>query len=76
MQLRGGAVDNDILILCNSWKESLSIELAKPTRDSRWFLFLDTSLEPPNEIYEKKCSIPHQTNYKVAPHSVVVLLSG
>ena len=76
MQIVGGAEDNDLLVLCNSWDGSLPVELSKPTRDSRWFLFLDTSLDPPREIYEKNRSIPSQMNYRVAPHSVVVLVSG
>ena len=76
MQLVGGAEDNDILVLCNSWDGSLPVELAKPTRDSRWFLFLDTSMDPPREIYEKNRSILNQGKYKVFPHSIVVLVSG
>ena len=76
MQLAGGAEDNDILVMCNSCDRSLSVELAKPTRDSRWYLFLDTSLDPPRETGEKNRFIPNQLNYGVAAHSVVVLVSG
>ena len=76
MQLVGGAEDNDILVLCNSWDRRLSVELDKPTRDSRWLLFLDTSINPPREIYEKHRPIPYRMNYEVAAHSVVVLVSG
>ncbi|MFN8006135.1 MAG: glycogen debranching protein GlgX [Terriglobia bacterium] len=76
VQLSGGTEDNDLLIICNSGPSNLSVELAKPTRDSNWRLFLDTSLPPPREIYEKLLPLPQQVSYRVSSHSTVVLVSS
>lgn len=78
LQLTGGEVDSDILILASAYEGHLRIELAKPTRESRWFRFLDTSLTAPYEICEpgKFKTLSKQSHYDVAGRSVVVLVSG
>jgi isoamylase len=78
LQLTGGDADNDILILANAFEGRLKVELARPSRQPKWYRFVDTSLTPPHEICEtgKLRTLARQSEYDVATRSVVVLVSG
>jgi glycogen operon protein len=78
LQLTGGDADNDILILANAFEGRLKVELARPSRQPKWYRFVDTSLTPPHEICEtgKLRTLARQSEYDVAARSVVVLVSG
>jgi isoamylase len=78
LQLTGGDADSDILILVNAFEGRLKVELARPSRQLRWYRFVDTSLTPPHEICEggKLRILARQLGYDVAARSVVVLVSG
>jgi len=78
LQLTGGDTDNDILVLANAFEGRLKVELAKASRQPRWYRFVDTSLTPPHEICEpgKLRTLARRSEYDVAARSVVVLVSG
>ena len=78
LQLVGGDEDSDILILTNARDDRLKVELPKPSRQSKWYRVVDTSLTPPHEICNegefKNLAKPFQ--YDVPGRSVIVLVSG
>ena len=56
----------------------LTVELAPPSHHKQWYRFVDTSLSPPQDIRAdgKFARLAKTLSYNVAPHSVVVLVSG
>ena len=78
LQLVGGETESDLLIYANSYEGQLTVELPAPSRHSRWYRFVDTALTPPHDIRAggKLARLVKPSSYDVAPHSVVVLVSG
>ena len=78
LQLVGGETESDLLILANAYEGQLTVELAAPSRHKQWYRFVDTSLTPPHDIRAdgKFARLAKPLSYHVAPHSVVVLMSG
>jgi glycogen operon protein len=64
-------------LILNGYWESLDFELPIPTNGGLWRRWIDTALEPPQEIVEWQMAQPVLTHtYEAAPRSVVVLASG
>jgi glycogen operon protein len=64
-------------LILNAYWEPLSFELPMLINDRKWCRWIDTALEPPEEIVEWQKAQPVLTNtYEAAPRSVVVLTSG
>jgi len=61
--------------ILNAWREPLDFELPKGC--DQWNRWIDTSLDPPEDIvtWEEVRPVPDQF-YRAAPHSVVVLFSS
>jgi len=61
--------------ILNAWREPLDFEL--PADRGHWNRWIDTSLEPPQDIvtWEDVCPVL-SPSYLAAPHSVVVLFSS
>jgi glycogen operon protein len=58
----------------NAWSERLTFAL--PSVAGGWRRWIDTSCEPPDDIYEWGAAPPHATpSYEVAPRSLVVLIA-
>lgn len=78
VQLVGGDTESDLLIYANSYEGQLTVELAGPSRHKQWHRFVDTALTPPHDIRAdgKFARLAKPLSYDVAPHSVVVLVSG
>jgi len=78
LQLVGGDTESDLLIYANSYEGRLTVELAAPSRHKQWHRFVDTALTPPHDIRAdgKFARLAKPFSYDVAPHSVVVLVSG
>lgn len=69
-------VKNQIFVhwILNAWREPLDFEL--PGECGEWHRWIDTSLEPPEDIVTRDEARPVlERSYRVAPHSVVVLFS-
>ena len=69
--------DTDIYLLFNSDALGHSFSLPKLTMDKRWYRMLNTAFESPDDIvqpgFEK--TLKTQRSYRLAPYSVVVLIS-
>lgn len=78
VQLVGSETESDLLIYTNSYEGKLTAELPAPSRHERWYRFVDTSLTPPHDVRAdgKFVRVAKASSYDVAPHSVVVLVSG
>ena len=61
--------------ILNAWREPLDFEL--PTECGQWNRWIDTSLEPPDDIVTRDEARPvAERSYRAAPYSVVVLFSS
>jgi glycogen operon protein len=61
--------------ILNAWSEPLDFEL--PAECGQWNRWIDTSLEPPEDIVTRAEVRPVlDRSYRAAPHSVVVLFSS
>jgi isoamylase len=61
--------------ILNAWREPLDFEL--PKAHGQWNRWIDTSLEPPEDIVTREEARPVLDGfYRAAPHSVVVLFSS
>jgi isoamylase len=69
-------VKNRIFIhwILNAWREPLDFEL--PKKCGQWNRWIDTGLDPPEDIVAWDEVRPVDGSYRVAPHSVVVLFSS
>ncbi len=76
MHLAGGRGDVDCYVIANAYWDGLEFELAPASEQKRWFRFVDTALKSPKDICEegKEKLLVEQSRYRVAPHSVVVLI--
>jgi isoamylase len=65
-------------IIFNAYWEPLDFELPTLREDrENWWRWIDTALDPPNDICEWKADKPVVgTTYRAGPRSVVVLLAG
>src|SRR5947209_14058498 len=64
-------------IILNAYWEPLDFELPKLTNGRPWRRWIDTAMEPPEEIVEWQAAQPLQGSiYHAAPRSVIVLASG
>jgi isoamylase len=61
--------------ILNAWREPLDFEL--PKECGQWSRWIDTSLEPPEDIVTREEARPVlEPSYRAAPHSVVLLFSS
>jgi len=61
--------------ILNAWREPLDFEL--PQECGQWNRWIDTSLEPPEDIVTREEARPVlEPFYRAAPHSVVLLFSS
>jgi glycogen operon protein len=62
--------------ILNAYWEPLDFELPLISQETPWLRWIDTALEPPNEIteWEEACEVVG-TSYKAGPRSVVVLFA-
>jgi isoamylase len=61
--------------ILNAWREPLDFELSKEC--GQWNRWIDTSLEPPEDIVTREEARPVlERSYRAAPYSVVVLFSS
>ncbi|HZT79293.1 MAG TPA: glycogen debranching protein GlgX [Gemmataceae bacterium] len=70
--------DRDFYVACNAWREAISFRIPPSPSGRPWRRAVDTALAPPLDIVgadEGPAVLPGCT-YLVAPHSLVVLISG
>jgi isoamylase len=76
MQVSGGQHDVDLLVIANAHWQGHPFELPPASAAKRWYTFVDTMQEPPNDICqegeEQPLVDPHR--YEVGPRTVVVLV--
>ena len=75
--LTAGMLENKVFIhwILNAWREPLHFEL--PKEYGQWNRWIDTSLDPPEDIVTWEAAQPVLGHsYLAAPHSVVVLFSS
>ena len=68
----------DIYLAFNSWVEPITFKLPLPKiPGTKWYRVIDTSLSPGDDIHPSgnEVLLPNQTQYKVAPQSLVALIS-
>ncbi|MDX1777667.1 MAG: glycogen debranching enzyme, partial [Thermodesulfobacteriota bacterium] len=68
---------NDLYLIFNAFKKSLSFSLPKLPTGKKWFRVLDTSLPSPDDILPegRELSLKSKRRYRTAPRSLVVLMS-
>jgi len=69
--------DNDFYIIFNASLDVQPFILASPPSKKEWYRFLDTGLQPPNDILSAGNSkeLPSQHTYPVKARSMVILIS-
>jgi len=69
--------DNDFYIIFNASLDVQPFVLASPPAKKEWFRFLDTGLQPPNDILAAGNDkvLPSQHTYPVKARSMVILIS-
>ena len=73
--LLGRDRDDELYVALNAGEKALPFELPPAGKDRAWYRFLDTSLDPPDEICEPGDELPLAGSvYLVGPRSVVVLV--
>jgi isoamylase len=74
--LRGEGVM--VYVILNAYWEPLEFELpVLSERDESWWRWIDTALDPPNDICEWNAEPPvRAATYRAAARSVVVLITG
>jgi isoamylase len=69
-----------LYLILNAYWEPLEFELPSATNSAEnwnWRRWINTALEPPDEICEWDKAVPiHDKTYRAGPHSVVVLIAG
>jgi glycogen operon protein len=64
-------------LILNAYWERLCFELPSPTNGTVWRRWIDTALDPPDEIVDWQLSPPvFDPAYNTGPRSVVVLFAG
>jgi glycogen operon protein len=76
LHLLGGSEDVDLFLMANAHWESLTFELPASSGQKQWYRFVDTSLEPPDDICQAGAepSLADPQRYEVGPRTVVVLV--
>jgi glycogen operon protein len=74
--LRGGGGEPDLYVMANSQWDGHTFELPPPSPGRSWHRFIDTVLQPPNDIREEghEPLVKDPTRYRLAPRTVVVLV--
>jgi glycogen operon protein len=69
--------DRDFYIACNAWTEPIAFRIPLSPTGRHWRRVVDTSLPSPQDLVEpdQGLPIPTLTEYPVAPHSLIVLVS-
>ena len=69
--------DNDFYIIFNASLDVQPFILASPPSKKEWYRFLDTGLQPPNDILSAGNDkiLPSQNTYPVKARSMVILIS-
>ena len=77
MLVPGGGRDYDIFVIANSFWEGHAFELPALHEGRKWFRFIDTMLDSPDDCSEdgKERVMENQGGYDAGPRSVVVLIS-
>jgi glycogen operon protein len=77
MRLESKEFDDDILLIANSFWKPLKYQLPPLNKGRRWYRFLDTMFETPNDIIEsgKEFFLNDQLYYRAGARTVVVLVS-
>ena len=66
--------DDDLYVMINAWNEALSFTIQDGAQ-ADWRRVVDTGLEPPNDIADDlNGELISSLEYRVEPHSVVVLV--
>jgi glycogen operon protein len=75
---RQGVVDCDLYVAMNSSGRPLEFKVPAAPSGRSWHRFVDTSLEPPDDIHETEDGpvVPVLHPYRVAAHSLIILVSG
>jgi glycogen operon protein len=75
MHLNGVDQDIDLFLIANAHWEGHAFALPAPAAPKRWYRFLDTWCEPPDEIFPEGAAplLENPRSYEVGPRSVVVL---
>jgi glycogen operon protein len=65
-------------LIMNAWREPLEFELPPVTNGaSTWRRWIDTALEPPDEIVDWRAApVVERGAYQAGDHSVVILVAG
>jgi glycogen operon protein len=76
MQLVDRERGEELYLVANAHWEGVEVELPACSDDRRWSRFVDTSLDPPEEILEEgqRPVLEDQRSYPVGPRTVVVLV--
>ncbi len=76
MHLFGNGLDHDIYLIVNAYWEGLKFKLPKLRNEKKWYRFVDTMLNPPDDVTEVDNEIfcTNQRSYKVGTRTVVVLV--
>jgi len=69
--------DNDFYIIFNASLDVQPFILASPPQKKEWYRFMDTGLQPPNDILSagNYKELPSQHTYPVKARSMVILIS-
>jgi glycogen operon protein len=76
-RLSGHGPDRDFYVACNSWRDALPFRVPLSPSGRRWRRLIDTALPSPDDLVaeDEGAEIPAGAVYRVAAHSLVVLIS-
>lgn len=76
MHLLGGGEDDDLYLIANMEDAAVRFELPAASAGKRWRRFVDTFLEPPEDVREGDAvpALEDPGSYEAGPRSVVVLV--
>jgi isoamylase len=74
----GGEPDRDFYVALNAWREPLPFRIPLPPSGGLWRRVVDTALASPLDIVptEEGPAVAANTQYPVAPYSLIVLISA
>ena len=74
----GREPDQDFYIACNAWREALAFRVPPSPSGRPWRRIIDTALASPLDIVEvdQGLRVPVGSRYPLAPHSLVVMVTG
>jgi glycogen operon protein len=75
--MTGREPDRDFYVACNAWREALPFRIPESPAGRPWRRAVDTALAPPLDIDASEAGpvVPARSQYVLAPHSLVVLIS-